>query len=177
MELEEYKVKLRKAEGKGRRVGKVRNCWGSYDAYKHIRKNHWFNIGRPVTEKEFYAITRGINDLLVKEVIEGKTVVFPARMGYLELHKKPCGAKVIDGKLKITYPVDWAKTVELWYQDKEAEKNKTLIRHEVPYIYKVRYKKFRATYENKGFYDFVLNRFAKKALSRNIKQGKVDTLW
>ena len=32
-----------------------------------------------------------------------------------------------DGKLKTNLPIDWNKTLELWYEDEESYKNKTLI--------------------------------------------------
>jgi hypothetical protein len=43
------------------RYYKVNNSLGVYDAYKWIRKNKWFNIGRPLKEHEFYSIIRKVN--------------------------------------------------------------------------------------------------------------------
>ena len=162
---------------KGNRNFKVKGSFGVYHAYKHIRKNGWYNIGRPVTEKEFYAIIRGINKLLAKEIGMGNTVTFPSRMGKLELRKSRRGAFLMDGKLKITYPIDWSETLKLWYEDGEALKNKTLKRKEQEYLYHVKYCVYDATYNNKMFYQFVLNHDIKKELSKNIREGKTDTLW
>ena len=156
---------------------KVKDSVGVYDMYKKIRKNHWYNIGRPVTEKEFYAIIRGINKLLAEEVALGNTVKFPERMGMLELHKYQAGAGFSDGKLKIPYPVDWNQTLLFWYDNPEARKQKILLRNESPWIYHVKYIKRDATYENKIFYQFKLNTFIRKKLGKNIKQGKIDTIW
>ena len=41
-------------------------------------------------------------------------------------------------------------------------------------IFKVHYNKSKADYTNKSFYQFNANRELKKALKRNIKDGKVD---
>jgi len=155
---------------------KVTNSFGVYDAYKHIRKNGWYNIGRPVKEKEFYAVIRQVNNLLAKEIAKGNDVRFPERMGLLELRKYERGASFVKGKLRITYPVDWNETLKLWYEDGEAYKNKTLLRTKGKYTYRVKYNVFgdNAKYENKGFYLFTLNRKIKKALKENINQGKVD---
>lgn len=174
--FKEYKKDLISRKGC---LNNVRDCWGVYDIYKFIRKHHWYNIGRPVTEKEFYAIIRGVNKLLAKEVAMGNTITFPYKMGKLELRKYPVGVKIKEGKLKITYPVDWAETLKLWYEDAEAERQKTLLRNENPYVYWIRYctEGSQCNYANKYFYQFAVNTFIKKALSRNIKQGKVDTLW
>ena len=42
MELQEFKNSIHGAP----KVMKVTNSWGVYDAYKHMRKNGWYNIGR-----------------------------------------------------------------------------------------------------------------------------------
>ena len=160
-------------------LGKVRNSIGVYDVYKAIRKHHWYNIGRPVTEKEFYAIIRSVNKLLAAEIALGNTVKFPYKMGKLELRKYPVGVKIKDGKLKITYPVDWNETLKLWYRDAEAERQKILMRKENPFVYFIRYctEGNQCNYPNKNYYQFATNTFIKKALNKNINKGKVDTLW
>lgn len=155
----------------------ITNSIGVYDVYKMMRKAGWLSIGRPVKEKEFYAIIRGINKYLAEEVAMGRELVFPANMGRLELRKSEVGVSIVKDKLKITYPVDWKETYKLWYEDPEAMRDKVLMRRESPYIYKIRYDSYDATFENKCFYQFKVNSFVKKALSDNIKAGKVDTPW
>lgn len=174
--LEEFKSEqIRK--GKGRRKVTVTNSWGVYDIYKHIRKNGWYNIGRPLTEHEFYSIVRGVNKRLAEKIAMGQEITLPMRMGRLELHKYEKGVSLIDGKLKNTYPINWGETWKLWFSDEEAFKDKTIIRDEEPMVYHVKYMKKSATYENKQFYQFKLNRFIKKKLKENIKNGRVDTIW
>ena len=174
--FQEFKNRITNNKGSLKHY-KITGSWGIYDAYKHIRKNHWYNIGRPLKEGEFYAIIRGINDLLAENIANGKTVKFPKKMGVLELRKHKAGAFFVDGKLKINYPPDWSETLKLWYEDEEARRNKTILRLENPWVYSVKYLRFPATYENKRFYQFQLNTFIRRALKDNIKQGKIDTLW
>lgn len=154
---------------------KVRGSIGVYDIYKYIRKNKWYDIGRPVKEHEFYSIIRGINKLMAKELAEGHSVTFPHKMGTLELQKYHVGVNIVDGKLKNTYPIDWSKTLRLWYEDEEAYRDRVLLRNECPWKYHIYYNKFRANYENKCFYQFVPNSFINRELAQNINQGKVDT--
>ena len=92
--FEEFNKKFRHKKGTPL---KVNGSFGVYDCYKLMRKNHWYDIGRPVLEKEFYAIVRGINKLLAENISDGETVVFPQRMGKLELRKFKTGATIKDG--------------------------------------------------------------------------------
>ena len=77
--MDEFRRQVLKVEGP--RVHKVNNSYGVYDAYKYIRKNKWLNIGRPLTEHEFYSIIRTVNNYLASSFIEGYTIKFPHRMG------------------------------------------------------------------------------------------------
>lgn len=173
--LEDFNKTIRKAFT--RKTAKVRGSWGVYDCYKLLRKKQWYNIGRPLKEHEFYTIIRSVNKHLAEAAANGETIIFPYRMGKLELRKFERGVSLVNGKLKINYPINWEDTIRLWFEDKEAKKNKTLLRREEKYVYHMRYSKYNANYENQSFYEFDVNRFIKKALKENIQKGKIDTLW
>lgn len=175
MKFEEFKEAIAKINEPKNIL--VTNSWGVYDAYKLIRKNGWYNIGKPVKEHEFYSIVRQVNKLLAEDIAKGNKVVFPDSMGTLELRKRPSGVSLVDGKLINTYPINWNDTLMLWFNDEEAKKNKTLLRHEVKDTYYVKYNKYQSYYNNRCFYEFKLNRFIKIALKENINKGKIDALW
>lgn len=162
---------------KKKRNAKVRNSWGIYDAYKLLRKNGWLDVGRPLKEHEFYSIVREVNNLLAEEIGKGNTIHLPSRMGSLELRRFQPAAKFVNGKLRVTYPVDWDKTLRLWFTDEEARKNKTLVRMEESTVYRVKYCRYNANYENQSFYEFGLNAKIKHMLKENIKAGLVDTAY
>lgn len=157
------------------RTHKVTNSLGSYDAYKYIRKNKWFNIGRPLTEHEFYQIIRRINNYLAEELINGNDVIFPNRMGKLELRKRN-SLPIIDknGNLKVTYAIDWDSTLKLWYEDEESFNNKTLVRLPERNIFRIKYNKNTANYNNKSFIEFQVNRNIKVRLKQKIKNNEID---
>ena len=157
------------------RTHKVTNSLGSYDAYKYIRKNKWFNIGRPLTEHEFYQIIRRINNYLAEELINGNDIIFPNRMGKLELRKRN-SLPIIDknGNLKVTYAIDWDNTLKLWYEDEEAFNNKTLVRLPERNIFRIKYNKNTANYNNKSFMEFQVNRNIKVRLKQKIKNNEID---
>ena len=123
----------------GPRKHKVRNSFGVYDVYKHIRKHKWFNLPRPVTEHEFYTIIRQVNNMLADNILNGEDIVFPHRMGRLELRKKEAYVGFKDGKLVTNLPIDWDKTLKLWSEDEEAYKERLLIKMEEKDIFKVHY--------------------------------------
>lgn len=160
---------------KEHRTHKVTNSLGVYDAYKYIRKNKWLNIGRPLAEKEFYKIIRTVNKYLAEEFINGNDIVFPNRMGKLELRKRNA-LPVIDknNKLKVTYAIDWDKTLKLWYEDEQAFNEKTLIRIPERNIFRVKYNKSTANYKNKSFMEFRVNRDIKTRLKQKIKNNEID---
>ncbi len=162
---------------KGQRKFKVTGSWGIYDAYKLIRKHKWFDIGRPLKEKEFYDIVRQINQKLADEISKGTTITFPSKMGKLQLRKEQRGVYFNNGKMKVTYPIDWIATLKLWFEDEEAREQKLLIRRNSKRVYRVQYNKHDATFNNKIFYDFTLNRYIKQKLKRNINNGIIDSVY
>ena len=157
------------------RTHKITNSLGVYDAYKYLRKNKWFNIDRPLTEHEFYQIIRRINNYLAEELINGNDIIFPNRMGKLELRKRN-SLPVIDkkGNIKVTYAIDWDSTLKLWYDDEGAFNNKTLVKFPEKSIFRVKYNKSTANYENKSFMEFQVNRNIKTRLKQKIKNNEID---
>ena len=172
LELEEFKRKVRKLNIP--RHYSVNNSLGVYDAYKWIRKNKWFNIGRPLKEHEFYSIIRKVNTLLAEELLDNGIITLPQRMGTVELRKFDSYVKFEDGKVKTNRPIDWNKTLELWYEDEESYKSKTLIKMEEKEMFKVYYNKSTANYNNRAFYEFVFNKDLKVRLKQKIKGGSID---
>ena len=156
------------------RTHKVNNSLGVYDSYKWIRKNKWLNIGRPLTEHEFYSIIRKVNDYLADSLLHGEDIKLPHRMGRIELRKYNARINFDGNKVKTNLPIDWDRTLKLWYEDDEAYKEKTLVKVEEKEIFKVYYNKQLADYNNQVFYGFNVNRELKKRLKQRIKKGKLD---
>ena len=156
------------------RKHKVNNSLGVYNAYKFLRKRKWVDIGIPLTEHEFYSIIRKVNSYLAESFLQGNDIKLPHRMGRIELRK--CDAKItFDGeKVKNNLPIDWDRTLKLWYEDEEAYKERTLVKIQEKEIFKVYYNKQFADYNNQVFYEFNVNRDLKRKLKQVIKEGKID---
>lgn len=167
-----FKSSIQKLNEK--RVHKITNSLGVYDAYKWVRKNKWLNIGRPLTEHEFYSIIRKVNDYLADSLVRGNDIKLPHRMGRLELRKYDVRISFDGEKVKTNLPIDWDRTLKLWYEDEEAYKNRTLVKMEEKEIFKVYYNKHLADYNNQVFYEFNVNRELKRRLKQRIKEGKID---
>ena len=172
MTYKEFKFEVQNLNSS--RKHKVTNSVGVYSVYKIIRKNHWYNIGRPLTEKEFYSIIRTFNKHIAEELSKGNDFTLPYKMGTLEIRKYSPNITIKDGKLNPPLPIDWDKTLKLWYEDKESYDKKTLVRSDVKEIFRLIYNKSKAEYINKSFYELRFNREIKKKLKYNIKEGIVD---
>ena len=171
MSYEEFKKSIQHTDS---RVHKVTNSIGVYDAYKWIRTHKWLNIGRPLTEHKFYSIIRGINNYLADSFLMGQDIKFPHRMGQLELRKYDARFNIVNGKIKTNLPIDWDRTLKLWYEDEEAYKERTLVKMEEKEIFRIYYNKQLADYQNMVFYEFKVNRELKKGIKQRIKNGLLD---
>jgi hypothetical protein len=172
MEEQEFLNSVKKI--KSPRKHKATNSYGVYDAYKYYRKNKPKDKQYILTESQYFTIIRKINNLLIESLLEGNDIILPSRLGKIELRKYK--AKVIwDGKqVKTNLPIDWDKTLKLWYEDIESYKNKVLIKMEEKNLYKLCYNKRSAEYINKSFYQFNFNREFKIKLKNKIKEGSID---
>ncbi len=176
MSYSDFRKSLLKVTEK--RNHKIKNSIGVYDAYKHIRKNKWYGLP-PITENQFYTIIRGINKSLVDNLLEGYSIKLPHRMGKIELRKCSTTIKLTETGVENNLPVNWNRTLKLWYEDEESFNNRTLIKEESKEIFRIIYNKHRACYNNKVFYDFKFNRELKIKLKDKIKNGELDAfkLW
>lgn len=172
MDYQQFRKEIQKVNDT--RVHKVTGSIGVYQAYKYIRKNKWYDIGRPLKEGEFYRIIRKVNQCLAEELSKGHEIHLPHKLGILELRKRPTRIAIVDNKLVTNLPIDWNATLKLWYEDEESYINKTLVRVENEAVFKVYYNKNNANYNNKSFYTFKPNRELQRSISRHAKQGNLD---
>lgn len=156
------------------RKHKITNSYGSKDAFKYYRKIKPTDSKYVLTDCQYLQIIRKINNQLRQNLINGKDVLLPEKMGRLELRKVASSIKFVNGKLKTNLPVNWDATLKLWYDDSISKNKKQLIRQENIDTFRVRYDKIKANYNNKSFYEFKANRELKVGLKKNIKLNKID---
>lgn len=158
----------------GPRTHKITNSYGVYDAYKYYRKTKVRKSKYNLNESDYFAVIREFNKNLIDVLLTGSEVPLPLNMGSLQVRKHECGVTLKDGEVKITYPIDWDKTLDLWYNDENARDRKILIHREVGEIFRVLYIKSKAKYKNKTFYTFSVNREIKKLLKLSINNNQTD---
>lgn len=172
MNFNEFRKSTLKLNDK--RHHKIKNSIGVRDAYRWLQQNKWPGINQPVSEKEFYKIIRSVNTLITQEIIEGRDVKFPQRMGQLEVRKYTTYVKIDNGQIKTNRGIDWDKTLKLWYEDEEAKDNKILVKKEDFEQFTIFYNKSFANYNNKTLYQFKPNRALLLAVKQAGKEGKID---
>lgn len=172
MEFKDFIKDIKKVNKE--RHHKVTNSYGSKDAFHYYRKIKPNDSKYVLTDCQYLHIIRLINDQLRLNLIEGRDVVLPEKMGRLELRKQANKVCFKNGKLKTTRPVDWNATLKLWYDNPISKNKKQLVRQETLETFKVRYDKTKANYNNKTFYEFSTNRGIKLGLKKNIKLNKID---
>ena len=172
-DIKQFKARILKIHDT--RTHKVTNSLGVYDSYKWLRKNKWLDIGH-VDEHTYYTIIREVNKLMAQELGNGNPITLPHRLGKLELRKNSAKIYRKDGKVKTNLPIDWNRTLELWENDKEAFRDKTVLRYELDYIYKLKYNPYKAKFNNKTIFQFKFIRDIKQGISKEIQKGNIDAI-
>ncbi len=155
---------------------KVTNSNGTKEAWRWIKKNKWLDIGQPITEREFGQIVKAINSSFQDQLLQGKDITLPHRMGRIEIRKFNTTIRFENSKLITNLPINWKSTLKLWYEDEEAYRKKSLIRHESKEIFTIYYNKNLALFKNKTFYKFIPTRAFKIKLKQKVLNRDIDAL-
>ena len=123
-------------------------------------------------ESVYFAIVRKVNKLLVEELCKTGHITFPHRMGGIRAFKRTPKTYIYNNRAVTTKSIDWDKTLELWYNDPEAYKNRNLIYRDIDSVV-VKYDKNQAIYKNKYYYDFNLCKDAKMKLRDSFNTNKL----
>lgn len=157
-----------------KKKNKITNSWGVYDYFKYYRTHRPDLHEYVLYESVYFAIIRRVNKLLVEELCRSGEIDLPYRMGKLKVFTKPVKTFIQNDKVITTRPVDWDKTLELWYEDPVAYQNRSVIYREDNDILSIRYLKATAIYKNKSYYNFTVCRDAKIRIGQAIKDKVLE---
>lgn len=154
---------------------KIVGGYSNSDYYRFYREN-----GGTLNKASFSRILRSVNKALVEEVLDNaESVTFPYGMGSISFRKRKNKAFMTKDGLRVSSPVDWKKTINLWENDSQAHRNKIRIRysnmHTARYSFKI--KCFRRKFENKEYFGMVFKRSLKRAFAERIntyEKPKID---
>lgn len=170
--LEEFKKRVSKVTGP--HIHKIRNSWGVDAYYRFYRKNRPRDPEYVLTESQYCSIIRGMNNLIRDALAMGEETALPCRMGKLEIRKSTVFLSKKGGRIRPVLRIDWPRTLELWYSDPEAYKDRIPVLIEEKERFQIHYNRSGAKYKNRAFYKFSPNRELRRKLNRNISEGIVD---
>lgn len=141
----------------------------SYNLYKATAEE------QIVDKSSYLKLTARFSKFLIQEVLDGKKVTLPARMGVLQIVGRKQEIKFDEnGEVKGLAP-DWVGTKKLWDRDPQAKKERKRVFHLNPHTQNFRYKflwsKAGVFAENKTLYSLRMTRSNKRAASQRIKEG------
>jgi hypothetical protein len=140
------------------------------DIYRWLKEHKL--LKNNISEKQFSTIINRLNLFLVEEFIKGKDIKFPQSLGKVSISIYKTKVSFKDGKLKVNRPIDWSSTLKLWYVNKNAFTNKTLVKQDSEFGYKIYYnKKNIRQCKNLRFYDFYPSRYLKSKIKEAILNG------
>ena len=170
--LQEFKRRSRFPANRKKEYN-IRNSWGVYDFYKYYRKTKPKDPKFIISDVQYYSIFRRVNELLVDSLVRTGELDFPYKMGKLIVLKRTLKSWIApNGNRYTSRRVNWDKTLELWYNDEEAYRNKTLLYFENDERLTIRYNKTRAEFKNKYYYEFKPSR----DIDRRVKNESVVSL-
>ena len=154
----------------------VKCDYGVNDYYRFFKKNNKEKVSRALYGKILKEYNSYLRD---KFSNKGEDIVFPYRLGRVELKKKKTEIYIDEeGKIINNLPTNWKATRDLWEKNPKAKAKNVMVKftneHSGGYTFKVSYLKSNAVFKNKSIYKIRFNRTLKRNLSKSIFKGNVD---
>lgn len=153
---------------------KIPSDYGMTDYYKYYNNN-----GGTVNKAKYNKVVSEVNNSIIEAMLNDNLEYNLPTLGLtLTIRKDKRKPSIKNGKLYNPTPIDWVKTRKLWDSNKEAKKNKVLVRylnnHTNGYIFRIYCKKFGARLKNRSIYKFKPSRNFQRSLSKRIKNLDKD---
>lgn len=145
------------------------------DSYKWYRKKSP-DPKQAVPVKIYCKIANDFNKFIMANVLIGKEVRLPAKMGTIGIKGKKQNYHTLQGEKVYGLLVDWKTTNDLWLKCAVCKEKKQLVYHLNEHTDGVRYKYFwsfsRVMLTNKTFYQLKFTRTNKRFIPKLVNSGK-----
>ena len=148
--LNDYKNELLKVSKK--RNHRIKNSILTIELIRELKRN---NIIKGVSESLVEKIIRTVNKNITTEICE-KGSIHITHIGTFYIKEIPQSFKYKNKNGYIAKSVDWKATYKLWFENKDMEQKKFLVRRKVNNRYKVCWNKNK--FKNYLYYSFKINR-------------------
>lgn len=172
--FEEYLKEAKNVHGdRKHKITGSQNTIAGFHYYRKIRPKEPRFV---LKDYQYLSIIREMNNLVADYLVENKSIRLPSGFGKLEIVKIETKSWITDdGKFKTGKIVDMHNTFKLWYEDEEARINKTKIRFDEDYIFRIKYPMRNRIYEHHRYFSIQFNRELRHKLTRAIRTGNYDT--
>ena len=174
---ESFEEFLKKSKNvSGNRIHKITKSQNTISGFSYYRKIRPRESQFVLKDKEYLSIIREMNKLMADSLIENKSLKLPSGFGKLEIVKvEPVSWIDKNGKFKTSRMIDMHSTFKLWYEDEDARENKTIVRYDGDFIFRIKYIARGRTYKYNKYFSIQFNRELRKKLTTAIRAGNYDT--
>lgn len=150
------------------------HSFGTFDFYNDYKKEAKKNSAEVIPYLLFSKIVFAINKGIALNLAIGNSVNLMCGLGILEVRKRDISPSIDEnGNLKLTSPVNWQATLDLWYEDDEARLDKTLVRIEDPYVYKISWNRSKSKFVNQSYFKLKRCRSLKLLIKEGINNKQI----
>ena len=160
----------------GNRTHKITGSQNTISGFYYYRKIRPKESQFVLKDIEYLSIIREMNNLMADSLIKNKSVKLPSGFGKLEIIKvEPISWIDKDNNFKTNRMIDMNSTFKLWYDDKEARENKTIVRYDDDFIFRIKYSTRGRLYKYNKYFSIQFNRELRQKLTAVIRIGNYDT--
>ena len=160
----------------GNRIHKINKSYNTISGFKYYRSIKPNDKSFIISDKQYLSIIRQMNILMADYLIKNKSVSLPCGFGKLEIIKYETTSWIDkNGKFGTNKTIDIGKTLKLWYDDEDARENKTIVRYDDDFIFRIKYPTWWRKYKYSKYFSFQFNRGLRQKLKLAIQNGDYDT--
>lgn len=163
----------RVAKVSGNRNHRVSNSSGMAAAILFYNNNRPKHSSYVLTRTQYSNIVNEMNILMIDKLFKDKSFNLPCGLGELRISKRMTKTFLTDDDtLVCTKPIDMSATLKLWHEEPECYENRTVVRKDEDFVFRLTHSRVKATAKNAKYYYIRFGRSIKKKLRDVILNEK-----